>query len=376
MTKRIFLTLFGLIVLIAALAGIKTLQIRKMIAQGSQFVPPPEIVTTAVAKADAWESILTAVGSLEAVQGVTVSAELSGKIVGIHFEPGSKINKGDILLRQDTSSERATLPGAEAAVELAKSNLDRYGELLRQRVISQAEYDGLSATYKQALAEADNIRATIEKKTVRAPFSGRLGIRLVNLGQILNEGDAIVSLQALDPIYANFLLPQQDLPEIRVGLPVRLTTDALPGQLIEGTVTAINPEVDAATRNIRLQATVPNSAEQLRPGMFVNVEVVRPEKQPVLAIPATSVLYAPYSDSVFVVEEQVNQQSGEAGKALRQQFVRLGRKRGDFVAVASGLKEGETIVSTGVFKLRNGQAVVVDNTLSPEFKLAPTPENN
>ncbi|BCR04710.1 MexH family multidrug efflux RND transporter periplasmic adaptor subunit [Desulfuromonas versatilis] len=376
MTKRILITLLGLILLIAGIAGIKTLQIRKMIAQGSQFVPPPEIVTTAVAEKDSWESLLTAVGSLEAVRGVTVSAELSGKVVGIEFEAGSTVQKGDILLRQDTSSEKARLPGAEAAVALARSNLDRYRELLQQRVISQAEYDSFSATYKQAVAEADNIRATIEKKTVRAPFGGRLGIRLVNLGQILNEGEAIVSLQAPDPIYANFLLPQQDLTQLGVGMAVRVTTDALPGETIEGTITAINPEVDAATRNIRLQATVPNPGEKLRPGMFASVAVVRPVQDPVLTIPATAVLYAPYSDSVFVVEEKPAEQGAEAGKVLRQQFVRLGRKHGDFVAVASGLEEGETVVSTGVFKLRNGQAVVVDNTLSPEFKLAPTVENN
>jgi membrane fusion protein (multidrug efflux system) len=194
---------------------------------------------------------------------------------------------------------------------------------------------------------------------------------LVNLGQILNEGNAIVSLQSLDPIFVNFSLPQQQLAQIQPGLTVRVTTDVLPGRVIDGKITAINPAVDAATRNIQVQATAENPQEQLRPGMFVNVAVVLPAQDKVLAIPATAVLYAPYSDSVFVVEEKKSEQNSPPGKSVRQQFVRLGEKRGDFIAVSSGLKGAETIVSTGVFKLRNGQAVVVDNTLAPEFKLMP-----
>lgn len=194
----------------------------------------------------------------------------------------------------------------------------------------------------------------------------------MNLGQILREGDPIVTLQTMDPIYVDFTLPQQQLPQLRKGLTVRVTGDALPGETIEGRVTAINPEVDAESRNIKVQATVANRGETLRPGMFVNVAVGLPVREKVLAIPATAVLYAPYSDSVFVVEDAKDKK----GKVLRQQFVRLGTKRGDFVAVTSGLKEGEQVVSTGVFKLRNGQAAVVDNKLAPEFQQAPTPENN
>lgn len=376
MKKRIVLTVLALIALIGILAGIKFLQISRMIDAGAQFVPPAETVTTAEVRAESWESLLTAVGSLTAVQGVTVAAEMPGKVVQIAFNPGARVRQGDLLLRLDTSSEQAQLPGAEASVTLAKANLQRARELLAQKIISPAEFDSAEANFKVAAAAAENIRASIGKKTLRAPFAGQLGIRLVNLGQILQEGDPVVSLQTLDPIFVDFLLPQQQLAEARIGLPVRVTADALPGQRVEGTITTINPEVDAATRNIRLQATVANPAGQLRPGMFVNVAVVLPRRQEVLVIPATAVLYAPYSDSVFVVEDQPAAEGGPPGKQLRQQFVRLGQKQGDFVAVTTGLKDGETIVSTGVFKLRNGQAVVVDNTLSPEFKLAPTPENN
>ncbi|TFG43982.1 MAG: efflux RND transporter periplasmic adaptor subunit [Syntrophobacterales bacterium] len=373
MKKRILLTLAGLTVLVGILGGIKGLQIDRMIAHGKQMVPPPEAVTTAVASLQTWESLLPAVGSLAAVQGVTMTAELTGKVVQIAFTPGSRVKAGDLLVKQDTSSEEAQLRSAEAAAALAKLNAERLGKLLAERTIAQSQYDNAEAGYKQAVAQADNIRASIAKKTIRAPFDGRLGIRLVNLGQVLNEGEAIVSLQSLDPIFVNFSLPQQQLSSIKAGLAIRVTTDALPGDIIQGKITAINPQVDAATRNIRVQATVANADERLRPGMYVSVAVVLPDRKKVLAIPATAVLYAPYSDSVFIVEDPPEPNPEQPVKVVRQEFAQLGEKRGDFVAVQSGLKEGETVVSTGVFKLRNGQTVTVDNALSPEFKLKPKP---
>ena len=375
MKKTIILCILGVAVLIALLGGIKGLQIKRMIAQGERFVPPPETVTTAVAQSAAWPSVLTAVGSLEAVQGVVVTAELPGKVVKITFEPGRAVKAGSLLVQQDITSETAQLRSAEASMELARLNLERAKELLPENVITRSSFDNADAEYKQAAAQADTIRATIAKKTIRAPFAGRLGLRLVNLGQTLDGGDPIVSLQSMDPIFANFQLPQQELAKIRRGLRVKLTTDALPGEVIEGIITALNPQIDATTRSIRVQATVANTGEQLRPGMFVNAAVVLPEVQTVLTIPATAVLYAPYSDSVFVVEAKPDQTGADSGNVLRQQFVRLGKKRGDFIVVHSGIEEGETVVSTGAFKLRNGQAVVVDNTLSPEFSLAPTPED-
>ncbi len=373
MKKRIVVVILGLVVLIGVLFAVKAMQINAMIDQGKKAVPPPETVTTAAAGAESWETALTAVGSLTAVQGVTVAAELPGKVVDIAFEPGARVKKGDLLVRQDTSSEEAQLPGALAQANLARTVLSRDAEMLANHIISQADYDAAVAGYGQAVAQADTIRATIEKKTIRAPFGGRLGIRQVNLGQMLREGDSIVTLQSLDPIYVNFTLPQQQLPRLRPGLPVRVTCDALPGLAIAGSITTVNPLVDAETRNVQLQATVANPAEKLRPGMFVNAAVVLPARQAVLAIPATAVLYAPYGDSVFVVADD---KLRKGGKVVRQQFVRLGRKRGDFVAVTDGLAEGETIVSTGVFKLRNGQAVVVDNRMAPPFRKDPKPENN
>jgi membrane fusion protein, multidrug efflux system len=373
MKKPIIFSIIGLVLLVGVLGGIKFLQIGTMIAMGKQSAPPPETVTSATVTRDSWESLVTAVGSLDAVQGVTVTAEVTGKVAKIAFQPGSKVAAGDLLVQQDISAETAQLRSAEATAELARINFERAEKLLPQKVISQSDYDNNRAKLTETLAEVDNIKAIIAKKTIRAPFAGRLGIRMVNLGQVIKEGQTIVTLQALDPIFMNFQVPQQQLAIIKKGLAVRVTSDALPGQVISGKITAINPEVDTATRNIRVQATVSNPDEQLRPGMYATVAVVLPHREDVLVIPATAVLYAPYSDSVFVIEEAQGPDGKPAGKAVHQKFVRLGEKRGDFIAVTSGLKLDETVVSTGAFKLRNGQSVVVDNKLAPNFKLAPEP---
>ncbi len=376
MIKRIVLVIVFLIVLTGILTGIKSLQIRRMIATGEKAEPPPETVTTAVAHSESWGSQLTAVGSLVAVQGVTVSAEVNGKVAHLAFESGSMVQAGAVLLKQDTDSETAQLRGAEASWALAKLNFERYANLLSLNLISRLDYDNAEAQFKQTVSQGDYLRAIIGKKNIRAPFSGRLGIRLVNLGQMLREGDPIVSLQSLDPVYVNFLLPQQQLGQIQTGLAVRVTSDAIAGQVIEGKITAVNAVVDAATRNIQVQGTVANPKKLLFPGMFVNVAIVLPARENVLVIPTPAVLYAAYSDSAFIVEENKSEKDGRPVKIVRQQFIKLGEKRGDFVSVVFGLKEGDTIVSTGVFKLRNGQTVTVDNALSPDFKLSPQPDNN
>jgi len=333
-------------------------------------------VTTAVAKLEQWEPLIPAIGSLVAVQGVTVAAQLDGNIVRIAFQPGSEVKSGDLLVQQDISLEKAQSQAAQAAAELAKINRQRSEELLHSNTISQQQFDADDATYKQAVAQAATIQSTIDKKTIRAPFSGRLGIRLVNLGQTLKAGDAIVSLQALNPIFADFYLPQMELSRLKPGLPVRLTCDALRGRQVQGKITAINPDVDSSTRNVRVEVTVENPDEKLHPGMFVNVDVVLPNPERVLTIPATSILYAPYGDSIFIVEDKADPKTGQKGKVLRQQFVRLGRKRGDFVSVLSGLKAGETIVTSGTFKLRNGIPVVESNALAPDAQLAPQPDDS
>jgi membrane fusion protein, multidrug efflux system len=376
MKKKIFFTVLGLLLLAGGISGIKALQIKKMIDQGKAMTFPPEVVTATQVKKSAWESTLSAVGSLTAVQGVTIAAELPGKVVRIAFEPGTKVQAGDLLLKQDSTTEEAQLRSAEAQIALAQNNFNRIEQLFNRNAISRADYDNADAQLKANRAQADAIRTAIAKKNILAPFSGQLGIRLVNLGEILKEGTAIVSLQTLNPIFANFQVPQHQLGQLKLGYLVRITSDALPGEAIDGKISAINPQVDSATRNISIQATLANTQEHLRPGMFVDVQVVLPGQNEVLAVPATGVMYAPYSDSVFVVEDKTDEKTGQQGKAVRQQFVRLGEKRGDFISVVSGLKETDSIVTTGVFKLRNGQSVVIDNKLAPEFKLSPKPADS
>jgi len=373
MKKIVFFTILGLLLLSGGIGGIKALQIKKMIDQGKVMTFPPEVVTADAVKKNTWESTLGAVGSLTAVQGVTMAAELAGKVVHIAFEPGTKVHAGDLLIKQDSTTEEAQLRSAEAQIALAQNNFNRIEQLFTRNAISRADFDNADAQLKANKAQADAIRTAIAKKNIHSPFGGQLGIRLVNLGEILKEGTPIVSLQTLNPIFANFQIPQHQLGQIKIGYLVRISSDALPGEAIAGKITAINPQVDSLTRNIGIQATLENTQEHLRPGMFVNVQVVLPAQEDVLAIPATSVLYAPYSDSVFVIDNKTDDKSGQEGKVVHQQFVRLGEKRGDFISVISGLTESDTIVTTGVFKLRNGQAVVIDNKLSPEFKLSPKP---
>src|SRR5690606_13685605 len=274
----------------------------------------------------------------------------------------------------DISSETAQLRAAEANVELARLNVERVRELYTKRASSKADLDTSEARYKEALAQADTIRTNIEKKTVKAPFSGRLGIRLVNVGQDLASGTPIVSLQAVDTMFLNFSLPQQSLAHLAPGLPVRMTTDAVPGQVYEGVLSALDPEVDPATRNVRVKATVQNPDQKLLPGMFSNALVVLPDVEPVVVVPITAVAYATYGDSVFVVEEETNE-AGETHLVARQQFVRLGRTLGDFVAISKGIEEDQTVVVSGVFKLQTGAPVTVNNDVKPAFSLTPSPKD-
>ena len=379
MIKKIFVyiaTVFGLLVVIVALGGTKKLQFAAMGAAGAAFDPPPETVTAQAATEETWENVLTANGSVAPVQGVMVGAEVPGKVVSIHFESGANVAVGDLLVQLDVSTESAQLRAAESVADLAKINLGRARELREKGTNASSDLDAAEAQAKQAAAAADNLRAVIAKKSIRAPFTGRLGIRLVQLGQILRDGESIVTLQTVDPIYTNFALPQQFLASLKVGENVRLTTDASPGETFPGKITAIAPEIDAVTRNIRIQATFANPAAKLRSGMFGSVAVLLPPTGSSLVIPSTAILHAPYGDSVFVITEGKNAKTGAAEKTIRQQFIRVGTARGDFVTVVAGLKPGEWVVTTGIFKLRPGMSVIVDNALAPKAELAPKPANS
>jgi membrane fusion protein (multidrug efflux system) len=360
---------------IAGLGFFKVRQFQAAAGAAAAFQPPPEAVTTIVATQETWPTTLTAIGTVAAVQGVTVSADLPGTVDRIAFESGQAVRRGDVLVELDTRQERAQLAAMEAQRELAGLNYDRMRGLLDERVISKAEYDRAMAEQKQADAQAVEIRAAIARKTIRAPFSGILGIRQVNLGQYLAAGDPVVQLQSLNPIYVNFGVPQQAAGQLRMGRSVRITADEAAGVDLTGRITAIDAVVDEATRNLQVQATLPNPGGRLRPGMFVHTELDLGASRSVVVLPATSISYAPFGDSVFVVTD-VTGPNGARYRGVRQQFVKLGGSRGDQVAVTSGVKPGEEVVTSGVFKLRNGVAVQVNNKVQPANSAKPRPEDS
>jgi len=371
--RRIWIVAVAALVgVVLILVGIKAAQIRSMINAGKSFAPPPESVTSAKVEATQWESSRSAVGTLVAVRAVTVASEVPGLVRRIGFESGAFVRRGEVLVELDASTEEAQLAAARADAELARATLERSRTLRASDYSSAAELDAADARAKQTVANVAMLQATIAKKTIRAPFDGRVAIRQVELGQVLSPGTLVASLQSIDPIHADFWLPQQALIDLAPGMRVRLRTDVFPQQGWDGVVTTINPEVDVSTRNVRVRATFPNPDGRLRPGMFANVDVISPEKRSVLVIPATAVIYAPYGDSVFALEEKKDP-GREVTLVARQKFVRLGERRGDLVAVVSGLTAGETVVSSGAFKLRNGTAVVVRNDLAPSAELAPKP---
>jgi membrane fusion protein (multidrug efflux system) len=365
----------GLVVMVILLVGVKGGQIVTMIEAGAAFAPPPEAVSAATVERVEWVGTRTAVGSLVADRGVTLSVELPGTVRQISFQAGSSVSPGQVLARLDTTTEEAQLAASRAEASLARQDLERARILRETETNTRADLDAAEARGAAAEAQVATLEATIAKKTIRAPFAGRISIRQVELGQYVAPGQPIASLQSVSPIHAEFSIPQQALTGVRPGLETSLRIDAFPGSSWKGTVTIVNPEVDVATRTVRVRATFENRDGRLRPGMFANVEIFSPETSPTLLIPATAVLYAPYGDSVFALEEKKDEATGQTATVARQKFVRLGDRRGDFVAVVSGVEAGETVVSAGAFKLRNGMSVAVLPDLAPDAKLAPTPKD-
>jgi len=365
------LAIGGLIALVIVLVGVKALQIVKMAS--TPMVIPATTVSSATVKEEDWAPVLSAVGSVSAVQGAIIAAELGGVISDIKFENGGVAKKGDVIMKLDASQEEALLRSAEAEAELARTDLERTQGLASQKVVSKAELDAAESKFRRLTAIVDQMRSNIRKKTLVAPFDGQLGIRQVNVGQMINAGQQVVPLTSLDPVYVDFALPQQHLAQLSQGLEVRVWNDAVPGREFKGKLTAINPMVDPVTRNVSVQATLENADHVLRPGMFAKAEVALPEKHTALVIPGSAVSYAPFGDSVFVIEKKKDEKTGKETQVIRQQFVRVGEARGDFVSVTEGLKAGETVVSTGVFKLRNGMAVTINNDLAPKPQVNPTP---
>jgi membrane fusion protein (multidrug efflux system) len=370
--KSIGLAIAGLAAIVLFLVLTKTLQNMKM-TSGAEGGMPPTTVTSAEVKQENWPGLISSVGSVSAVQGAVISTELGGVVAEVKFENGGIAKKGDVLVRLDASAEEAQLHSAEADLELARSDLQRSRDLAARKVISKSESDSAESRFKQKEGNVAQMRSMIVKKEASAPFDGQLGIRQVNIGQSIDARQPMVALTSLDPVFVDFALPQQHLAQLSEGLEVRMRSDAMRGREFVGKLTAINSMVDPSTRNVSLQATFPIPDHVLRPGMFAKVDVVLPRKEPVLAIPATAIAYAPYGDSVFVIEKKKDEKTGKESQVIRQQFIRTGETRGDFVTVTQGLKAGDTVVSSGVFKLRNGMPVVINNELAPKPEVNPTP---
>jgi len=351
--------IFAVLAVFLLLLDLKALQFQTMGAAAKKMAPPPTTVTSAVVKEEDWAPRLSAVGSISAVQGAVLSTDLAGTVAQVNFESGGEAKKGDVLVKLVSSQE-------EADLELARNDLARARDLAARKVISKAELDAAESKLKQK-------EGIVQHKEVRAPFDGQLGIRQVNVGQMIKEGQQVVQLTALNPVYVDFALPQQELAKISTGLEVRVLTDAVPGREFKGKLTAINSMVDAVTRNVSLQGTLENPDHALRPGMFAKVEVELPEKHKAMVVPGSAISYAPFGDSVFVIEKKTDEKTGQESQSIRQQFVKVGEARGDFVSITEGLKGGEIIVSTGVFKLRNGMPVTINNELAPKPQVNPKP---
>jgi len=376
MAKRMIFMVVVIAAVIGGLGFVKYRQVETAIAMGASFQIPPTAVTTVIARRETWPSTLSVIGTVAAIQGVTISADLPGTVDKIHFESGQSVKEGDILVELDTRQERAQLANAEAQRDLAQVQYERSDQLSKAGVISKSEYDNAAAQKKATAAQVGDIQAAIARKTIHAPFSGILGIRQISLGQYLAAGQAIVSLQSLNPIYVNFGVPQQDTPKVAMGRMLRVTNADLPSEGFSGKVTALDSVISEQTRNIQVQATLPNPRGKLRPGMYVQVELPLGQSRDVIPLPATAINYAPYGDSVYVVSDMQDPKTGKSYRGVRQQVVKLEGSQGDQVAVISGLNPGDEVVSSGVFKLRNAAPIQVNNTVKPENKPNPTPEES
>lgn len=372
MKKRIILTTLIAVAVAGAIFGYKFMTIRKAMAAMASTKRPPATVTTASATPQTWVSTLSAIGTVESYQGVTLKSEIEGRIIKLGFDSGAAVKEGDVLVELDSETERAQLRSLEAAARLAAASLERARELRATNTNTAAELDAAEATHAQALAAIDVLKATLAKKRIVAPFAGRVGIRQVNIGQFLNKGEVLATLEAVEPAYVDFALPQQELPQLAAGLPVRITVDAFPGRTFEGRIEAINPRVSDATRNVRVRAIVPNADETLRPGLFAHVTVELPKATEVLELPVTAVVYSPYGNSVYVVVEKTGA-DGSKQLVAEQRFITTGAKRGDQVAIVKGLAAGEQVVTAGQMKLRNGAPVKVDNRVVPANSPTPKP---
>ena len=388
MTKRMLLMILGIVVLVAILAGGFFMHIRTLMASAPK--PTPQTVTATKVGAQDWQPTLAAVGSVVPVRGVDVTTEVSGLVREIRFKSGQDVKKGDVLVELNDDTDKAQLASLQAAAELAATVLKRDNAQFDAQAIARAQVDADTADLKGKRALVAQQQAVIDKKTIRAPFAGKLGITTVNPGQYVNPGDKIVTLQTIDPVYVDFNLPQKQVGSLQVGQVVNVTTDGFPGVAFPGKINAISPKVDTTTRNVVVEATLSNPKRQLLPGMFANASVEVGDKKHYLTLPQTAITYNPYGSTVFVIltaDEAAAQKRASgasapaaaasgSGLVVQQAFVTTGETRGDQVAILSGLKEGQQVVTTGQLKLKNGTSIVIDNSVQPANSPNPTPQEH
>lgn len=370
-----FIFALALFALTAALVGFVVLTKIAQFGSGEEAGggPPPETVSTFVVERQVWERGIDAVGTVEPIRGVLLENEVSGVVRSIHFKNGDPVRENDVLVQLDIRVEQAQLRAAKADLSLAEVEFRRNQRLRESGNIPQSQLDRAKAELERAKAEVENIEAIIDRKTIRAPFDGRAGIRRINRGQFIATGAPLVTLQAFDRVYINFNLPQKKLGQLDTGLEIEVSSDSFADESFSGKITAISPQIDPVTRSVEIQGTIENTADKLRSGLFVRVRIKLPEDDKVLAVPATAILYAPYGNSVYRLVES---EEAASGKIVDQSFVRIGRRLGDFVAIEEGVREGDVIVSAGAFKLRNKAPVRVNNDLAPEPETHPNPPNS
>jgi len=373
MTKRMIIMLIAVGLVFGGVFGFqifKNAMIKKFMSAMPQ---PPQTVSTVTAAVQEWQPQIEAVGSLRAVNGADLAFEVSGIVKELHFKSGDDVAAGDILLTLRADDDSAKLEALKATAALSEIVHQRDQEQFKIKAVSQATLDADGANLKNAKAQVAEQQAVVDKKTLRAPFAGHLGVRVVDIGQYISAGTAVVTLQALDPIYADFFLPQQALNQIRLEQVVTIKIDTYPNGDFAGTITAINPKVDPATRNVQVRATLKNPDRLLLPGMYASVNVAAGGKQRYLTLPQTAVTYNPYGETIYVVDDKGQDPQGRPQLIARQVFVTAGLKRGDQVAILSGVEEGQTVVTAGQMKLRNGSPLVIDNTIRPTADANPTP---
>jgi membrane fusion protein (multidrug efflux system) len=371
MMKRMVIMLTAAGILFGGIFGYKMVKARTM--RSMTFQPPPAVVTALKAELQHWQPELSAVGSLRAVRGVEVTSEIAGLVRTIRFQPGQEATAGEVLVELNADADVAQLHALQVAADLARSTYERDRKQFEVQAVSQAFLDAEASDLKSKEAQVAQQQAIVDKKTIRAPFAGRLGISTVNPGQYVNPGDRIVTLQELGSLFADFTLPQQALSRISRGLEVAITTDAYPGRSFTGKITTIDPKVDPATRNFQVEALVANRSRELMPGMYAAVSIRTGAAEGYLTLPQTAVTYNPYGDTVFIIEEQGTGPDGKPRLTAKQTFVTVGPVRGDQIALLTGVKEGDLVVTTGQLKLKNGSAVIINNAVQPLNEAAPQP---